>query len=113
MTVALGVRIELYYDEKLHTAYLREDLQAAAAPRAGEVFAPGALGRVVAPVIGLTPVVDHLEHYPIAPESAGFLHTGSPLVNAVVRCQNVHVERAREIEAAMKAEGWSPQMLNN
>lgn len=113
MTVALGVRIELYSDEELHTAYLREDLQAAATPRAGEAFAPGALGRAAAPVIGLMPVVHHVEHYPIAPESAGFIHTGSPLIVAVVRCPDVPVDRAREIEAAMRAEGWSPQRLKD
>lgn len=114
MTVALGVRIELYSNDKLHTAYLREDLQAAAAPRAGEFFAPGALGQAAEPVIGLTPVVHHVEHYVVPPEGTAWPYTGgSPLLMAVVRRQDVPVERAREIEAVMDAEGWSSRMFNN
>lgn len=113
MTVALGVRIELYSNDKLHTAYLREDLQAAAAPRAGEFFAPGALGQAAEPVIGLMPVVHHVEHYVVPPEGTAWPFTGSPLIMAVVQRRDVPVERARGIEAAMDAEGWSSQMLNS
>ncbi|MCZ2807602.1 hypothetical protein O2W18_21055 [Modestobacter sp. VKM Ac-2983] len=113
MTVPLGVRIELYSDEKLHTAYLREDLQAAAAPRAGESFAPGALGQAADPVIDLMPVVHHVEHYVVPPEGTAWPYTGSPLIMAVVRRQDVPVQQAREIEAAMDAEGWSCRMFNN
>lgn len=102
--VALGLRFE-FYDEadKMIAAVVREDVKGAAVPRQGENLGAGSFSQLVHELVGVSPVVDHLDHFLRVPDSRDW----APLTMVVVRVHKVHFARLREAEDELVAEGWT------
>lgn len=106
-TIPIGVRLELWpTGERMDGAILREDIDAAAAPRPGDTFIPSSLGEAILYSLPGQFTVHHLEHFPILGRDRV---KSSPLCLAVCRVEasydDVNVDELR-------ADGWSVQRMN-
>lgn len=102
--VALGLRFELVDNNgKYVGAFLREDVKGAAVPRSGEHLARGTFSEAVQDLVGLTLVVDHVDHYLDVPQSKEW----DPLAMVVVKVRDVSGFRLNAAQGRLEAEGWS------
>lgn len=102
--VALGLRFELYDDDGQYVGSLvREDVKGTSVPQSGDLLGRGTLSAVMHDLVGLAPVVDHIEHYLDVPDSKD----GDPLAMVVVAVRGADHAALRTATEALTAEGWS------
>lgn len=101
--VALGLRVELFDESgKILGAILREDLTAAAVPRAGEFIAIAGMGQEMYEVVG-APMIHHVDHYLKVP---GVRDSREPLCMAVSQLEKFDLSRLDRYRAEIERQGW-------
>lgn len=102
--VALGLRFELHDDDGQYVGSLvREDVKGTSVPHSGDLLGRGTLSAVMHDLVGIAPVVDHIEHYLDVPDSKD----GDPLAMVVVAVRGADHAALRAATEALTAEGWS------